>query len=134
VVRVSVPGAGTMKLTVFFDPPYWVGVLEEERDGVLYAACYIFGAMPGNQEIYDFVRHDLNNLRARMTVGVPVDPADHARRKNPKRLQREIRRDLDKQGVTRQAHDAIRREFEQHKRDRREQTRAEREAAQGHKR
>jgi hypothetical protein len=82
-----------MKLTVSFDPPYWVGVLEEERDGVLYAARYIFGAMPGNQEIYDLVRHDLNNLRA-----------------------------------------AIRREFEQHKRDRREQTRAEREAAQGHKR
>jgi hypothetical protein len=123
-----------MKLTVFFDPPYWVGVLEEERDGVLYAARHVFGAMPGNQEIYDLVLHDLDHLRARMTAGVPVDAADDAPRKNPKRLQREIRRELARQGVTSKAHEAMRREIEQHKEARQKQTRAERDALKKHKR
>jgi hypothetical protein len=134
VARVSVPGAGTMKLTVFFDPPFWVGLLEEERDGVLYAARHVFGTMPANQDIYTFVLRDLDGLRDRMTIGVPVDAAERARPKNPKRLQREIRREVEQQGITSKAHEAIRCELEQHKRERREQTHAQRDAVREHKR
>jgi len=82
-----------MRLTILFDTPYWVGVLEIERDGLLSVARHIFGADPSEQEVYEFVQRDLLKLQDRMTVGVPVDGAEH-RHINPKRLQREIKRDL----------------------------------------
>ena len=32
------------RLTVFFEEPFWVGVFEQETDGVIRAARVVFGA------------------------------------------------------------------------------------------
>ncbi len=97
-----------MKFTVFFDPPYWIGLLEVERDGCLYAARHVFGAKPQDEAIYIFVLRDLAALQNGMTVGVPRDPAHGPKQVNPKRRQREIRRELERQGVTHKAYEAVR--------------------------
>ncbi len=122
-----------MQLTLFFDSPYWVGVLEVERDGLLYAARHIFGAEPSAEEVYTFVLHDLGALQARMVHGVAVEP-EPQKRVNPKRAQREIRRELARQGVSSKAHDAMRQQIEQGKQSRRAQSRAARETEQVRKR
>jgi hypothetical protein len=122
-----------MQLTIFFDSPFWVGVLEEEHAGTLYAARQVFGAEPSDQQVYEFVLHDLAALRAQMVAGVTA--ADRpVKRLNPKRLQREIRRDLARAGVSSKAHEALRLQLEQHKQSRQEITREQRDAEREHKR
>lgn len=126
-----------MQLTVFFDPPFWVAVLEEERDGVLYAARHVFGAQPSNQQVYDFALTGLDALRAWMfaagpDAGVPVGSAA-ARRRNPKRVQRELRREMARQGVTSKAHDAMCRLIEQSQQQRDDHTQADRDAVRDYK-
>ena len=122
-----------MRFTVYFESPFWVGVLEEDRDGVLYAARIVFGAEPNNQQIYRVVLHDLEQLRAQMIVGVATE--SHSRRgKNPKRVQREIRREIARAGTRSKAHEAMRQQIEQRKQTRRQQTKAERDAERERKR
>jgi hypothetical protein len=40
-----------MKLTIYHDGQYWVGVVEEQDQGKLKAARYIFGTEPKDEEI-----------------------------------------------------------------------------------
>ena len=122
-----------MKLTILFDSPYWVGVLEETRDGMLFAARIVFGAQPSDEQIYTFVLTDLDDLRDQMTVGVAAKMTAR-RRMNPKRAQREIRRELAQRGVSSKAHEAMRRQRESNKRERQQVTREERDAQREHKR
>ncbi len=117
-----------MKFTILFDPPYYIGLLEDERDGCLYAARHIFGAEPGDPQIYEFVLDDLYGLMRQMRVGLPVGFQPAERRVNSKRLQREIRRELERSGISSKAQEAMRLQIEANKEQRREQTRAEREA------
>ncbi|MFN8373915.1 MAG: YjdF family protein [Anaerolineae bacterium] len=116
-----------MKLTILFDPPYWVGVLEEERDGFLYAARYIFGAEPSDQEVLEFVQHELSALQAHMTRGIPLEQKVQ-KAVNPKRVQREIRREIAQQGISTKAQEAMRLQIESNKAQRKQTSRAEREA------
>ena len=44
------------RLTVFFEEPFWVGVFEQETDGVIRAARVVFGAQPTDAEVFEFVR------------------------------------------------------------------------------
>lgn len=123
-----------MKFTVFFDPPYWIGLLEVERDGCLYAARHVFGAKPQDEAIYIFVLRDLAALQNGMTVGVPRDPAHGPKQVNPKRRQREIRRELERQGVTHKAYEAVRLQLEQNRHEHRQENREEREAERARRR
>jgi hypothetical protein len=122
-----------MTFTIFFDPPYWVGVLEEERAGMLYIARHIFGAEPSEQEVLEFVRRDFDSLWAQMTVGIAVE-TETARRFNPKRLQREVRRTMAAPPLSTKAQEAMRVQIEHNKQERKANHRAEREAEKEYKR
>ncbi len=122
-----------MRLTILFDSPYWIGLLEDERDGLLYAARYIFGAEPSDQEVYQFVQRDLLSLTAQMSVGIPFEQNPH-RQVNPKRMQREVRRELAQAGITSKAQEAMRLQIETNKQQRQQQNRAERDALRDYKR
>ncbi len=115
-----------MQFTVYFESPFWVGLLEEERDGVLYAARIVFGAEPTNQALFEFVLHHLNELRLHMAIGVKVESPSR-QHKNPKRMQRDLRREMERVGRPSKAHEAIRQQIEQHKRAHSQQSKAERE-------
>ena len=107
-----------MKLTVLFDAPYWVGVLEVERDGRLYVAKHIFGAEPSDQVVYEFVQHDLLALQARMIASVPIEESQQERHLNPKRVQREVRRELAMPGISTKSQEVMRLQLEQNKQER----------------
>ena len=40
------------KLTVLFDPPFWIGLFERERAGRYEACRVVFGAEPRDIEVY----------------------------------------------------------------------------------
>jgi hypothetical protein len=125
-----------MRLTILFDAPYWIGVLEFERGGYLCVGKHIFGEEPSDQVVYDFVQRDLLTLQARVTVGVALDEHHDlaVRRINPKRAQREVRREVAKVGISTRSHDAMRLQIEQHKRARSSTSREECQAEREHKR
>jgi len=123
-----------MRLTILFDPPYWIGLLEAESDGLLYAARYIFGAEASDPEVYAFVQHDLLPLMRTMTVGLPIDSAPKPHHINPKRLQRDLRREVLRTDVPSKAHEAMRLQIEANTQERLTITRAERDAKRQHKR
>jgi len=123
-----------MRFTILFHAPYWIGLLEDERDGYLYAARHIFGSEPSDQEVYEVIQRDLLHLIADMQVGIPVDSRALSHAKNPKRMQREARREVAEVGMSTKAQTALKAEFEARKTERHSVAREEREAEKAHKR
>lgn len=85
----------TGKLTVFFDNPFWVGVFERIEENKLSVCKVVFGAEPKDYEVYDFVLKNYNNLQFSSSVNVDIK-SEHT---NPKRLQREARKESQKLGI-----------------------------------
>ena len=51
-----------MKLTVYYDGQFWVGVIEVVNDGKLRAIRHLFGQEPKDSEIMHFVHNQLYRL------------------------------------------------------------------------
>lgn len=107
-----------MKLTVYYNGQYWLGILEELAAGKLKATRYIFGAEPYDVDVLHFVNKKMlsliNEANANIDVKVPVRPA------NPKRLAREVAKEIRKVGVSTFAQAAIQNDYETRKVERKE--------------
>jgi len=53
----------TSVFTVFFEDPFWVGVLEENYNGINYIGKHIFGAEPSNSELLLFYIYEFENIK-----------------------------------------------------------------------
>lgn len=115
------------RLTVFFEGPFWVGVIERIVDGKLSVCKVIFGAEPKDYEVYDFVLRNYYRLQFSPAVATDVKEASH----NPKRIQREVRKQLLNTGIGTKSQQALKLQQAQWKTERnlvsREQREAERE-------
>ena len=76
------------QLTVFFEDPFWIGVFEVTEDGKLYVCKVTFGAEPKEYEILDFILKNYFLLK----FSPAVDATATKEIRNPKRMQREIRK------------------------------------------
>ncbi|MDQ0493028.1 MULTISPECIES: YjdF family protein [Paenibacillus] len=123
-----------MKLTVYFEKPYWVGVIETQEKGKIRAARYVFGSEPSDAEVLTFVQSDeMSNLTERMTVVIEgKTPLNH--RVNPKRLQRLAAKEIRSRGTNTYAEQAIKLQLEQHKAEKRTMNRERREEIKEYKR
>ncbi|NMC56403.1 MAG: YjdF family protein [Eubacteriaceae bacterium] len=111
--------------TVFFEEPFWVGVFERECCG-RYEACKItFGSEPKDYEIYEFLLKNYCNLRFSPSVEAEMS---HPVKINPKRMQREISRQMQKKGIGTKAQQALKLQHEQGKVERKKQNREKLEA------
>ena len=79
------------KLTVRFEEPFWIGLVECEDGGSYSVAKHVFGAEPTTPEVFDFIRDHWNDLR--FTHEVQVE-AKESKRINPKRLRRIIEKEI----------------------------------------
>ena len=77
----------TGRLTVFFEDPFWIDVFERTEGSRLSAAKVTFGAEPKDYEIYDFVLNHYYDLQFRPAV----DAVMKTTKKNPKRVQRDVK-------------------------------------------
>ena len=112
------------KLTVFFEEPFWVGVFERVSDGKLSVCKVTFGAEPKDYEIYDFVLK--NYYRLRFSPAVATDVKEIGR--NPKRVQREVRKQLQNTRIGTKSQQTLKLQQEQLKTERRIVSREQREA------
>lgn len=101
-----------IRLTVFFENRFWVGVLERTEDGLLEVCKITFGAQPKDYEVYDFILRGWPQL-----VFSPAVDADTARstRINPKRMQRMVNQQLLVPGIGTKAQQALKLQHEENK-------------------
>ena len=112
------------KLTVFFEDPFWAGVFECVSDGKLSVCKVTFGAEPKDYEIYDFILRNYYRLRFSPAVETEVKEAAH----NPKRVQREARKQIQNTGIGTKSQQALKLQQEQLKMERKTVSREQREA------
>ena len=113
------------KLTVYFEDPFWVGVFEGAEDGKLSVCKVTFGAEPKDYEVWEFVLQHYYELEFSPAVETDIRrTAD-----NPKRRQRNARKQLERTGVGTKSQQALQLQLEQNKQERktrsREQNKAE---------
>ena len=103
-------------LTVCFAAPFWIGLVER-RTGQCYEVCKItFGAEPKDYEVWDYLLKNWRRLRFSLPVKLAEEPEPI---RNPKRLQREIRKQLQESaGIGTKAQQALQLQREQNKRER----------------
>lgn len=118
-------GETTGKLTVLFEEPFWVGVFEKIEDGRLSVAKVTFGAEPKDCEVYEFILKHYYDLQFSPAVEIAVAE----KHKNPKRMQREIKKMMTDTGIGTKSQQALKLQHEQfkteHKKKSREQKQAE---------
>lgn len=108
------------KLTVMFEEPFWIGIYECVHHGK-YEVCKItFGAEPKDYEVYDFLLKNWSRLR--FSPSIEVSKLDE-KRINPKRMQRDIRKQLQDTGIGTKAQQALKLQQEQGKQKRKIQSR-----------
>ena len=112
------------RLTVFFEEPFWVGIFECISEGKLSVCKVTFGAEPKDYEVYDFVLK--NYYRLRFSSAVATDVKETGR--NPKRIQREVRKQVQNIGIGTKSQQALKLQHEQLKSERRTMSREQREA------
>ena len=114
----------TGKLTVFFEEPFWVGVFECISEEKLSVCKVTFGAEPKDYEVYEFVLK--NYYRLRFSSAVATDVKETVR--NPKRIQREVRKQVQNIGISTKSQQALKLQQEQFKIERKTLSREQREA------
>ena len=115
--------SGEGSLTVFFEDPFWVGVFER-RIGKKLSVCKVtFGAEPKDCEVLEFVLNHYYELS--FSPAITVESRQTA--DNPKRRQREARKQMEQSGISTKSQEALRLQREEMKTERRQTSREERE-------
>lgn len=112
------------KLTVFFEKPFWVGVFERFEGGKLSASKVTFGAEPKDYEILVFLLRHYYGLKFSPAVAAVEKEA----KRNPKKVQREVRKQLAETGISTKSQQALQLQREETKIERRQISKAQREA------
>lgn len=114
----------TGSLHIFFEEPFWVGIFERTVDGKLSVCKVTFGPEPKDYEVCDFIMQRYEKLRFSPAVEHVTENSEH---RNPKRLQREIKRQMQGMGVGTKAMQALKLQQEQGKCERKIRSRRQRE-------
>lgn len=112
-------GKAMDKLTVYFEEPFWVGVFEKIENENLSVAKVTFGAEPKEYEVYEFVNRHYYSLRFSPAVATTVKEA----KLNPKRMQRDAKKQMQQTGIGTKSQQALKLQQEQSKLKRKVRTR-----------
>jgi hypothetical protein len=116
-----------MSLTIYHDGQFWVGIIEVVEDGKLRAFRYVFGTEPKDTEILDFIYYKLLNI-INQSVHSGIDVEGKLDKKiNPKRLQRQVAKQINKVGVSTKAQEAMKQEYEEKKKSKKKRAKQYRE-------
>ena len=95
-------------LTVFFEKPFWVGIFEKIENKKISVCKVTFGAEPKDYEIYDFILTHYCNLQYSLAIDAIVKET----KKNPKRMQREVKKQLKEIGIGTKSQQALKQQQE----------------------
>ena len=112
------------KLTVYFDDPFWVGVFERIENGKLSVCRITFGAEPKDYDVWEFVLKHYYKLE----FSPAVETGSRRTADNPKRRQRNARKQLERTGVGTKSQQALQMQLEQNKQERKLKSREQKQA------
>ncbi len=92
-----------VKLTVFFEGPFWVGVFERVSEGKLTVCRVTFGAEPKDGEVWEFVLRNYYKLKFSPAVEAPIKRTAG----NPKRRQRDAAKQVQAVGIGTKSQQAL---------------------------
>lgn len=111
------------KLTVFFENPFWVGIFENFENDNLSVCKVTFGSEPKEYEIYDFILKKFYNLQ----FSNEMKSNFNEKAKNPKRIQREIKKELQSKKFLKKSEEILKLQYEENKKERKVKTKQEKE-------
>lgn len=112
------------KLTVYFEEPFWVGIFERIEDGKLSVAKVTFGAEPKDYEVQEYVQKYYFSLKFSPAVDTVVKDI----KRNPKRMQREAKKQMQEIGIGTKSQQALKLQQEQNKQERKLRSQEKKEA------
>ena len=112
------------RLTVFFEDPFWVGIFERIENRKLSVAKVTFGAEPKDYEVLEFINRNYYHLQFSPAVETIVKDT----KKNPKRAQRDAKRQTLETGIGTKSQQALKLQQEKNKQERKVRSREQREA------
>ena len=112
------------RLTVFFEDPFWVGIFERIENRKLSVAKVTFGAEPKDYEVLEFINRNYYHLQFSPAVETIVKDT----KKNPKRAQRDAKRQTLETGIGTNSQQALKLQQEKNKQERKVRSREQREA------
>ena len=112
------------KLTVYFEETFWVGVFERIEDGKLSVAKVTFGAEPKDYEVQEYIQKCYFSLKFSSVVETVVKDI----KRNPKRMQREAKKQTMETGIGTKSQQALKLQQEQNNQERKERNRKKKEA------
>ncbi|WP_216701159.1 YjdF family protein [Priestia filamentosa] len=116
-----------MKLTIYHDGQFWIGMIEMVSDRHLKAFRHVFGGEPKDSEVLTFIYHELSTLiHNSHQSGIHVKQ-NCPNRINPKRLQRRVAKEMKRTGASTKAQEAVKQEHEERKKQRKHITKQHRE-------
>jgi len=102
----------SIKLTILFENPFWVGVFENDCENRYSTARFVFGAEPKDEDVYRLVMSSFQNI----AFSAPSIKTKNKKGKiNPKRMIRMIRREVEGGVRLSKAYSAIRQQREMNK-------------------
>lgn len=96
------------QLTVFFEKPFWIGVFEHICDGKLSVCKVTFGAEPKDYEIQEFILQNFYQLKFSPDILTEIKEV----KKNPKRIQREVHKQMYNTGIGTKSQQALKLQHE----------------------
>ena len=111
------------KLTIYFEDPFWVGVFERIENRKLSVAKVTFSVEPKNYDVLEFINRNYYHLQFSPAVETVVKDT----KKNPKRAQRDAKKQTMKTGIGTKSQQALKLQQEQNKLARKERSKKERE-------
>ena len=112
------------KLTVYFEEPFWVGVFERIEDGKLSVAKVTFGAEPKDYEVQEYIQKYYFSLKFSPAVDTVVKDI----KRNPKRMQREAKKQMQETGIGTKSQQALKLQQEKKKQERKIRSKEKKEA------
>lgn len=92
-----------VSLTIFFEEPFWIGVFERTENGKLSVCKVTFGAEPKDYDIWEFILKNYYKLKFSSNVETKIKQTAN----NPKRRQRNIRKQLQTSGIGTKSQQAL---------------------------
>ena len=105
-------GRVSVKLTVYFEDPFWVGIFERSIDEKLSVCKVIFGAEPKDNEVLELVLNRYSKLKYSTEIQYEKVFKEKV---NPKRVQRDVKKQLNNKGVGTKSQQALKLQQEKNK-------------------
>lgn len=113
-----------IQLTVLFEDPFWIGIVDKWEDGVRCTAKITFGSEPKDYEVHAWILAEFYKLKFSPHV---KDPEKKKPGKNPKRIRREVNKSLQQNTISTKSQMALSLDREQRKIVRKQKTKLQKE-------